>query len=646
MPQRMDTEAGSQGASLPFQSRVLRRIFDRSRRLDYLVVAAVTAVPMLHAWLIGAHATIANYPGYWTRPNWSLAPVAVPATLLGLRWLTSRIAPVSSSWPPSNTPAAVELVDSDEGKREAYDALRRAILAPANLVAALIVTALIMVADTGTLAAWYLGLYEGPFPEQDWSTMFVLPESGISRSSNLWLNVTAYSLAQATAVLIGILSVVVLLRHNVWFLGRIYQRRWVPEGKAASFIQIDLDDVDRCFGFRRANTAFNTQVLWLVIGGLLLQVVRFSNVGKPGSPAGLPADPMSFVLTSLPDFGQWVVAMSWLAAFLMVVLPGLVKFLPYLPIGDNKPAHSSIVGYLHEFLPDDVWEENRSAPSESLINGLAARFAANAFWPTGNNRAQQLFLFATWVFLLVLLPDARVFTGSLAPGWLVFGGALVAYAALAWLATKLAFRVLENALRFVDPRLVEARGGLPGVPKATSDESSADASSAAQIGANIFVSYRRSDTSAYSGRLHDTLESHFVPPAQLFRDLDGIEAGADFVDAIDQALDASDAMIVLIGPQWLAPTSDGGPPRIEDPSDYVHREIAGALACGVRVFPVLVGGASMPSPSELPEMLTQLARRNALEISDSRWDYDVTRLAEALGRVAPRGDGIRQPGPR
>jgi hypothetical protein len=38
----------------------------------------------------------------------------------------------------------------------------------------------------------------------------------------------------------------------------------------------------------------------------------------------------------------------------------------------------------------------------------------------------------------------------------------------------------------------------------------------------------------------------------------------------------------------------------------------------------------MPRSTELPEPLRPLARRNAVELSDSRWDYDRERLFSAL----------------
>jgi hypothetical protein len=53
----------------------------------------------------------------------------------------------------------------------------------------------------------------------------------------------------------------------------------------------------------------------------------------------------------------------------------------------------------------------------------------------------------------------------------------------------------------------------------------------------------------------------------------------------------------------------------------------------VRVIPVLVGGAPMPTRPELPGVLGDLRRRNALELSDNRWSYDVGLLVEAIEKI-------------
>ena len=116
-------------------------------------------------------------------------------------------------------------------------------------------------------------------------------------------------------------------------------------------------------------------------------------------------------------------------------------------------------------------------------------------------------------------------------------------------------------------------------------------------------------------------------------DIDTIEPGLDFVEVIAQAVGSCDALIALIGKQWLTITDDAGRRRLDNPEDFVRLEIAAALARNIRVIPALVQAARMPRSPDLPDVLKLLARRNAHEISDRRFHYDVDRLIEVLGRV-------------
>jgi hypothetical protein len=95
-------------------------------------------------------------------------------------------------------------------------------------------------------------------------------------------------------------------------------------------------------------------------------------------------------------------------------------------------------------------------------------------------------------------------------------------------------------------------------------------------------------------------------------------------------------MLVVIGPQWLSATDAQGRRRITDPSDFIRSEIAAALAEGKPVVPVLVGGAHMPSLDGLPDDLRELARYNALTLSDESWSEDVARLSAALDPLMGR----------
>lgn len=151
----------------------------------------------------------------------------------------------------------------------------------------------------------------------------------------------------------------------------------------------------------------------------------------------------------------------------------------------------------------------------------------------------------------------------------------------------------------------------------------------------IFISYRRADSPGVAGRLADSLKAYFGED-RVFRDVGGIRAGAKFDEVIDKTLTGTDAVIVLIGPNWLnASIDEGATRRLDDPDDVLSREIEFALDSGVPVFPILVEDTRMPSRAELPEKLAALARLNGISITDERWEQDVTRLAKIVALDIP-----------
>jgi hypothetical protein len=161
--------------------------------------------------------------------------------------------------------------------------------------------------------------------------------------------------------------------------------------------------------------------------------------------------------------------------------------------------------------------------------------------------------------------------------------------------------------------------------------------------ASIFVSYRREGGSGFAGRLEADLERRFgrVP---VFRDVDDLMSGEDFVLALERALEDCRVLLVVIDRTWLTAAEKSGARRLDDPRDFVRQEVGAALRRGVLVIPVLVGGAGMPTEAELPDEIKPLARRQAHELTDSRWDYDIGRLAQTIG-PALGGAGKRVPAP-
>ena len=149
---------------------------------------------------------------------------------------------------------------------------------------------------------------------------------------------------------------------------------------------------------------------------------------------------------------------------------------------------------------------------------------------------------------------------------------------------------------------------------------------------NIFISYRREDTEGFARGLFQSLEGAFGSD-HVFMDVEAIGLGVDFVEAIDKSLASCGALLVLIGKDWVNCTDSAGRRRLDDPRDFVRMEVAKALEQDVRVIPVLVKGARMPAPEDLPESLRSVTRRQALELRHERWSQDVAHLASALEQM-------------
>lgn len=148
----------------------------------------------------------------------------------------------------------------------------------------------------------------------------------------------------------------------------------------------------------------------------------------------------------------------------------------------------------------------------------------------------------------------------------------------------------------------------------------------------IFISYRREDSSGYAGRLYDRLSAHFGAD-RVFMDVEGIDPGTDFVDAIERAVLSCKVLIVLIGNDWISITDEQGRRRLDDQHDFIRIETGTALDRDIRVVPVLLDGAPMPRADELPTDLAALCRRQAIEIRHKQWEATTRNLIDTLEKI-------------
>ena len=146
---------------------------------------------------------------------------------------------------------------------------------------------------------------------------------------------------------------------------------------------------------------------------------------------------------------------------------------------------------------------------------------------------------------------------------------------------------------------------------------------------SLFISYRREDGAGHAGRLYDRLSVRFGAD-QVFIDHYDLAPGEDFPRAIEASLARADIVLALIGPRWIEARDPQGRLRLAQPEDFVRQELLAALGARKRVVPVLIGGARMPSAEQLPDALAALARLQAWELRDSRFEDDLNSLLAQL----------------
>lgn len=156
----------------------------------------------------------------------------------------------------------------------------------------------------------------------------------------------------------------------------------------------------------------------------------------------------------------------------------------------------------------------------------------------------------------------------------------------------------------------------------------------------LFISYRRRTEPKDALLVFNSLRHHLP----VFMDTRSLQPGDVFDRVLDEALGHCETLLALIGPGWLGATLPGaGRRKLDDPADYVRREIRMALERGVRVIPLLLDGAPMPSRADLPADLHALADRQALSLCTTEvplFEHGIARLLDAVQGSIP----VHRPG--
>ena len=155
----------------------------------------------------------------------------------------------------------------------------------------------------------------------------------------------------------------------------------------------------------------------------------------------------------------------------------------------------------------------------------------------------------------------------------------------------------------------------------------------------IFIGYRRGDAEGQARALSIEL-ANYVGEGSVFMDVDSIALGRDFRQSLHESLGSCDALLALVGPNWLDSEDAAGRRRLDDPADFVRQEIATALKRNIPVTPVLLQGRAA-GVERLPDDLKDLVFRNGFELSHRRWRSDVRELVQRPGLASPSASGAQ-----
>lgn len=154
------------------------------------------------------------------------------------------------------------------------------------------------------------------------------------------------------------------------------------------------------------------------------------------------------------------------------------------------------------------------------------------------------------------------------------------------------------------------------------------------MGRSVFVNYRGEDSHSYGALLYTELARQFGEE-HVFLDCESIPAGADFVEELLGQVRSARVLLAVIGLRWLTATDPGGQRRIDNPADWIRREIAEAFAAGVRVIPILTEQVAIPAESELPADIAALSRCQYRRLRHHDPTTDLARIVTDLTTLDP-----------
>jgi hypothetical protein len=452
---------------------IQQRLVTPGRRLDYLLLFVLAALPIGLSLDFGFFRTVQSQPfpypdatrgghflcsGYWGRSNWTSLVVTLPLALFILRRAADRLYKLTPR--TQRRTSIADLIGNHDSPLKL--AFVEAGLDGRNLLAALAIDIGIHLIDMHYIASFYWrvnfapSLITTPPVKWDWATWFLSdPGSQSLYWKNLLLVLLAYP-SQFLIVFFAISLILLLLRHNLFFLNAIFLRSKAGAGTDPdSYVVLDFNDGNERFGLSTLSGQFNEQIGLLSLAAgltlisrwvnsdfqtlqLLVSKLTFADISKPKDLVFRILDNSGHPFLTV---GQIMFPTVWFLMFIVVMLPASAK---WLPLGPANRIDGGAKEFLRELLRPGDPDEVMATPAD--VDRVAEKFARQPFWPVGNGQAEVLSVGAFFVFFVLLAPLLPVtFTYLLYYGTLLF---------IAFLFSKTLFAAFRYRLHNFDKRLV------------------------------------------------------------------------------------------------------------------------------------------------------------------------------------------------
>jgi hypothetical protein len=149
----------------------------------------------------------------------------------------------------------------------------------------------------------------------------------------------------------------------------------------------------------------------------------------------------------------------------------------------------------------------------------------------------------------------------------------------------------------------------------------------------IFLNYRAVDEPFGVAMLDEALSGKFGDDA-VFLASKSIPLGSAWESEMFRAVTASAALLVVMGRNWLNASDDAGRRRLDDPADFVRREIITAFEQGKQVIPVRLAVKRLTA-ADLPPELRPLLDKQDIEVRFRSHRLDVELLVQKLRQQIP-----------